>query len=93
MPCVGLDALSSAMAIMRLPGPYIVKYAFDIDPEVAIPLSKPHCAPLPGAVFKIGATGNIWEEGISKWDRVDGTAAGPPCPPTIFHDWCSPWER
>ena len=38
MPCVGLDALSIAMAAMRWPGPYMFKYAFDIDPEIAIPL-------------------------------------------------------
>ena len=69
------------MAAMRWPGPYIVKYAFDIDPEVAIPLWKLHGPPLPGAVFKIGAAGNILEEDISQWDRVDGTVAGPPCPP------------
>ena len=29
MPCVGLDAWSAAMAEMRWPGPYMVKYAFD----------------------------------------------------------------
>ena len=81
MPCVGLDALSSAMAAMRWPGPYIVKYAFDIDPEMGNPLWALHGPPFPGAVFKIGAAGNILEENISTWDRVDGTVAGPPCPP------------
>ena len=81
MPCVGLDAWSAAMAEMRWPGPYMVKYAFDIDREMAIPLLRLHGPPLPGAVFKIGATGDISEEDISQWDRVDGTIAGPPCPP------------
>ena len=81
MPCVGLDAWSAAMAEMRWPGPYMVKYAFDIDLEMAIPLWRLHGPPLPGAVFKIGATGDILEEDISQWDRVDGTIAGPPCPP------------
>ena len=61
MPCVGFDDWSSAMASMRLPGPYIVKYAFDIDLEVAKPLLQLHGAALPGAVFKIGAAGNILE--------------------------------
>jgi len=69
------------MAAMRWPGPYIVKYAFDIYLEVAMPLWKLHGPPPPGAVFKIGAAGNILEEDISQWDRVDGTVAGPPCPP------------
>ena len=81
MPCVGLDALSSAMAAMRWPGPYIVKYAFDIDPEMGNPLWALHGPPLPGAVFKIGAAGNILEADIIQRDRVDGTVAGPPCPP------------
>ena len=81
MPCTGLDALSAAMSQMRWPGPYLVKYAFDIDPEVAIPLWRLHGPPPPGAVFKIGATGDILKEDISKWDRVDGTLGGPPCPP------------
>ena len=81
MPFVGLDAWSSAMASTRWPNPYIVKYAFDIDPEVAKPLLEVHGPPLPGAVFKIGAAGNILEEDTSQWDRVDGTVAGPPCPP------------
>ena len=81
MPCVGLDAWSAAMAEMRWPGPYMVKYAFDIDREMAIPLLRLHGPPPPGAVFKIGATGDILEEDISQWDRVDGTIAGPPCPP------------
>ena len=81
MPCVGLDAWSAAMAEMRWPGPYKVKYAFDIDPEMATPLLRLHGPPLPGAVFKIGATGDILEEDISQWDRVDGTITGPPCPP------------
>ena len=35
MPCVGLDDWSSAMAYIKWPGPYIVKYAFDIALEVA----------------------------------------------------------
>ena len=52
MPCVGLDAWSAAMAEMRWPGPYIVKYAFDIDREMAIPLLRLHGPPLPGAVSK-----------------------------------------
>jgi hypothetical protein len=47
------------MASMRWPGPYIVKYSFDIDIEVAKPLLKLHGPPPPGAVFKIGAAGNI----------------------------------
>ena len=81
MPCVGLNAFSAAMAAMRWPGPYMVKYAFDIDPEVVTPLWSLHGPPAPGAVFKIGAAGNILEEDISQWDRVDGTCAGPPCPP------------
>ena len=46
-----------------------------------MPLSRLHGPPLPGAVFKVGATGDILEEDISQWDRVDGTIAGPPCPP------------
>jgi hypothetical protein len=49
------------MTFMRLPGPYIVKYAFYIDLEVARPLLQLHGPPLPGAVFKIGAAGNILE--------------------------------
>ena len=73
--------MSAAMADLRWPGPYQVKYAFDIDPEIAIPLWKLHGPPLPGAVFKIGPAGDIMEEDISQWDRVDGTIAGPPCPP------------
>ena len=81
MPCVGLDAWSAAMAEMRWPGLYMVKYAFDIDREVAVPLLRLHGPPLPGAVFNMGATGEILEEDISQWDRVDGTIAGPPCPP------------
>ena len=81
MPCVGLDALSVALAELRWPGPHIVKYAFDIDPELVAPLWSLHGPPIPGAVFKIGAAGNILEEDISQWDRVDGTCAGPPCPP------------
>ena len=83
MPCLGLGAWSAAMAEMRWPGPYMVKYAFDIDREMAIPLLRLHGPPLPGAAIKIGATGDILEEDISQWDRVDGTCAGPPCP-TIF---------
>ena len=81
MPCVGLDAWSAAMTEMRWPGQYMVKYAFDIDREMAIPLLRLHGPPLPGAVFKIGDTGDILREDISQWDRVDGTIAGPPCPP------------
>ena len=81
MPCVGLDALSAAMADLRWPGPYEVKYAFDTDPEIATPLWRLHGPPLPGAIFKIGPTGDITEEDISQWDRVDGTVSGPPCPP------------
>jgi uroporphyrinogen-III decarboxylase len=61
MPCVGLDAWSSDMASIRWPGPYIVKYALDIDPEVAKQLFKLQRPPLPGAVLKIGAAGNILE--------------------------------
>ena len=61
MPCVGLDAWSSAMAAMRWPGPYIVKYAFDIDLKVAKPLLKLNGPPLLGAMFNIGAAGNILE--------------------------------
>ena len=80
MPCVGLDALSAAMADLRWPGPYEVKYAFDTDPEIAIPLWRLHGPPLPGAIFKIRPTGDIAEEDISQWDRVDGTVSGPPCP-------------
>ena len=81
MPCVVLDALSAAMVDLRWPGPYEVKYAFDIDPEIAIPLLKLHGPPLPGAIFKIGPVGDSMKEDISQWDRVDGTIAGPPCPP------------
>ena len=81
MPGVGLDTRSAAMAEMRWPGLYMVKYAFDIDREMAIPLLRLHGPPLPGAVFNIGATGDILEEDISQWGRVDGTIAGPPCPP------------
>ena len=77
---VGLDAFSAAMVDLRWPGPYEVKYAFDIDPEIAIPLLKLHGPPLPGAKFKIGPVGDIMKD-ISQWDRVDGTIAGPPCPP------------
>ena len=69
------------MAETRWPGLYMVKYAFDIDHEVAVPLLRLHGPPLPGAVINIGATGDILEEDISQWDRVDGTIAGPPCPP------------
>ena len=47
------------MASMRRPGPYIVKYAFDIGPAVDKPMWKLYGPPLPGAVFKIGAAGNI----------------------------------
>ena len=75
MPCVGLDALSAAMAELRWPGPYEVKYAFDTDPEIAIPLWRLHGPPLPGGIFKIGPTGDITEEDISQWDRVDGTVS------------------
>jgi hypothetical protein len=50
MPCVGLDAWSSAMASMRWPGPYIAKCGFGIDLEVAKPRLKLHGPPLPGAV-------------------------------------------
>ena len=81
MPCVGLDAWSAAMTEMRWPGQYMVKYAFDIDSELRGPLLRLHGLPLPGAVFKIGATGDILKEDIAQWDRVDGTIAGPPCPP------------
>ena len=81
MPCVGLDAWKAAMVDVRWPGPYMVKYAFDIDRDVAVPLLRLHGPPLPGAVFKIGATGDILEEDISQWDRVDGIISGPPCPP------------
>ena len=66
MPCVGLDALSAALAELRWPGPHMVKYAFDIDPEVGTPLRSLHVPPAPGAVFKIGAAGNILEEDISQ---------------------------
>ena len=59
MPCTGLDSLSAGVAAMRWPGPYVVKYAFDIDPEVAIPLWRLHGPPLPGAVFKIGFVGVV----------------------------------
>ena len=48
------------MGAMRWPGPYIVKYAFDMVPEVAIPLWKLRGPPLPGAVFKIGAAATSW---------------------------------
>lgn len=81
MPCVGMDAWSAGMAQMRWPGQYIIKYAFDTDPEVAIPLWRLHGPPVPGAVFKIGSHGDILKEDISRWDRVDGTITGPPCPP------------
>ena len=81
MPCIGLDAWSAAMAEMRWPGQYMVKYAFDIDHEMAVPLFKLHGPPHPGAVFKIGNNGDILNEDISQWDRVDGIVAGPPCPP------------
>ena len=37
MPCVGLDAWKAAMVDVRWPGPYMVKYAFDIDRDVAVP--------------------------------------------------------
>ena len=70
MPCVGLDVLSAAMADLRWPGPYEVKYAFDTDPEIAIPVWRLHGPPLPGAIFKMGPTGNVTEEDISQWDRV-----------------------
>ena len=50
------------MAAMRWPGPYIVKYAFDMVPEVAIPLWKLRGPPLPGAVFKIGAAATSWSK-------------------------------
>ena len=81
MPCIGLDAWSAAMAEIRWPGKYMVKYAFDIDPQMAAPLFRLHGSPLPGAVFKIGSNGDILEEDISQWERVDGVIAGPPCPP------------
>ena len=81
MPCVGLDAWTAAMAELMWPGPYTVKYALDIDREMADPLLRLHGTPLPGAVFKVGATGDILEEDISQLDRVDGTISGPPCPP------------
>ena len=81
MPCVGMDAWSAGMAQMRWPGQYFIKYAFDTDPEMAIPLWRLHGPPVPGAVFKIGSHGDILKEDISRWDRVDGTITGPPCPP------------
>ena len=81
MPCVGVDALAAALAELRWPGPYMVKYAFDTDPDVALPPCRLHGSPVAGAVFKICAAGNILEEDISQWDRVDGTCTGPPCPP------------
>ena len=61
MPRVGLGALSAALAELKWPGPHKVKYAFDIDPEVAMSLWSLHGPPAPGAVFKIGAAGNILE--------------------------------
>ena len=69
------------MADLRWPGPCTVKCALDVAPDIAIPLWRLHGPPLPGAIFKIGPTGDITEEDISRWDRVDGTVSRPPCPP------------
>ena len=80
------------MADLRWPRPYEVKCVFDIDPELAIHLWRLHGPPLPGAIFKIGPTGDITEEEISQWDRVDGTVSGPPCPP-FFRHWRAPWQK
>ena len=52
MPCVGLDAFSAAMVEMRWPGQYMVKYAFDTDRDIAIPLMRLHGPPLPGPFLK-----------------------------------------
>ena len=52
MPCVGLDAWTAAMKQMGWPGPYMVKYAFDIDREMAIPLWRLHGPPLRGPFSK-----------------------------------------
>ena len=51
---VGVGALNAALADLRWPGPYIVKYALGSDPEIATPLWRPHGPPLPGEYSNAG---------------------------------------
>ena len=88
LPCVGIDACCHALKQLEVS--FFVKYAYDILFYLAGPLTALH-----GDIdhFHLGSfDGNLLLADITTWDRVDGTIAGPPCPPWSSIGKRGSWE-
>ena len=88
LPCIGIDACGHALR--QLGVAFFVKYAYDILFYLAGPLTALH-----GDIdhFHLGSIdGDLLSADIKSWDRVDGTIAGPPCPPWSSIGKRGSWE-
>ena len=78
LPCIGIDGASHALK--GVGAPFQVDYAFDINASLLRPLATVHGTRVD--YFCLGpAVGDILREDITRWHRVDGVVAGPPCQP------------
>ena len=77
LPCIGIDACCHALAGLGVL--FSVKYAYDILPYLAGPLTALH---RDIDHFHLGSiNGDLMLADIASWERVDGVVVGPPCPP------------